>query len=158
MSPPFLQMRRSFFAKYVIAQAVPSACCREVPACAGKAVSWERVNHGREQRLSSASLLFPSFLCSLPLSLLSLDHRVREAGVGHRVWLLPLQNFFLVLGVRAPRGEAPRLARGRPATQRARCRSPGDETSRLSRGLTSFLSLCLLKLLPVASGFPEGSS
>lgn len=36
---PFLETRRSFFAKYLITQAGPSACCREVPDCAGQAVS-----------------------------------------------------------------------------------------------------------------------
>lgn len=36
------------------------------------------------------------------LSLLSLDHRVRAAGVGLRVWLVWLQKFFRLLGARQP--------------------------------------------------------
>lgn len=88
----FLEMRRSFFAKYLITEVDISACCRELRDCAANAGSGERVNH----RLASSSL------CSLPLSLLSLDHRVREAGVGLRVWLMWLQKFFRLLWARQP--------------------------------------------------------
>lgn len=153
---PFLETRRSFFAKYLITPAGPSACCREVPNCAGKAVSWERVNHRRKLGLSS-SLLFPSFLCSLPLSFKSWPQS--EGGGGWARSLAPAAaELFPALGVRAPGAARGRRQRSRPGTERSPRRSPGDETARLSRGLTSFLSLCLLKLLPVASGFPEGSS
>lgn len=52
----------------------------------------------------------------------------------------------------------PRSSRGAAAAA-----GSGEERSRGCNlqalpGLTSFLSLCLLKLLPAASGFPEGSS
>lgn len=59
-------------------------------------------------------------------------------------------------------GSHPSTFPAAPGVQQ-RLRAAGEERSRGCNlqalpGLTSFLSLCLLKLLPAASGFPEGSS
>lgn len=86
----------------------------------------------------------PSFLRSLS----SLDRRGKEAGAGRGAVLRRRQTL---------RGAVSEGGRGgggcgQPQALRSRSRDPAPP------GLTSFLSLCFSKLLPAASGFPEGSS